>query len=115
MIDQDENIIFSNNKDINSQKYEIELKKLIKIIKLISKNSKTVLDYHSKIQTIICSEIDRVRDNCFFLLIKNFDLDKTIIACFPSTTSHQHAYTNFKKTIKILSYFFKDLESPIMH
>ena len=70
ILDQDENIIFSKNKELHSQNYKIELQKLFKIIKLISKNYKTNLDYHSKIQTIICSDMDKGGENGFFLLLK---------------------------------------------
>lgn len=114
LIDQEDNVIFSKNKDSTSQTYKIEFKKLYRVIRLISKNFKTLLDYQTKIQTIVCSEINNIEGNGFFLLIKSVNIDKTLIAIFPSTTSHQNAFNKFKKTIKILSYYFSELGSPII-
>lgn len=114
LIDQEDNVIISKNKDSTSQNYEIELLKLYKVIKIISKNFKTRFDYQTKIQTIVCSEINNIEDNGYFLLIKSFNLDKTLIAVFPPTTSHHSAINRFKKTIEILSYYFSELESPII-
>ncbi len=114
LIDQEDNVIISKNQDSNSQTYQVELKKLYKVIKLISKNFKTLLDYQTKIQTIMVSEINNIEDKGFFLLIKSFNVDKTLIAIFPPTTPHQDAFNKFKKTIKILSYYFSKLESPLI-
>jgi hypothetical protein len=113
LLDQENNAIFSKSRKHLSEIYEIELKKLYKAIRAISRNFKKFFNYETKIQKIICSELNKTDNNGFFLLIKSINLDKTLIAIFPLSTSHQYAINNFKKTIKILSYFFNEVASLI--
>lgn len=113
-MDQEDNVIFSKKRDSYSKIYDIELIKLYEVIKLVSEDFKTLLDYQTKIQTLVCSEINNIESSGFFLLIKSFNLDKKLIAIFPLTNSHHDALNKFKKTIKILSYYFSELEYPVI-
>ena len=110
LIDQDDNVLFSKKRDSISEIYDIELLKLYKVIKLISKDFKTHIDYKTKVQSIFCSEIHNRENSGFFLLIKSFNVDKKLIAIFPLSSSYQDAFIKFEKTIEILSYYFNELE-----